>query len=336
MVTDRSDAAEQRSHHLRMVELALVAGETDPYELRLGMFDALAGARWSLFIDPDDPDALRLLRVGAEFAVGVATSIGVPVPSAVPIDGAMRNVPGGLPREALTSSQWSEALWAATAAGDPVSAMWLAHVDTSVFPVDGSTAALGLAMTLAAFWRGSDGVGAALIDALEATDPAGVDRGAADALLDLVVPPLRVFRALLDPGDRTVESALDDASAAFVEHWQQPPDGLEIERHFSLPLAGLGRLAASLGAEPRPVAGAVPAQFLSSWPVADGCIICANPHAPFEERCRWCGADLTADASLALTPGQLLRPGWSCRSCRNENRFTALRCWECSAPPPEV
>lgn len=326
-MTDPRDPATERDFDAEMVELALAAGAENPMEYRRGMFDAINVVRWGLLADPSDARAAAMCSLAAQFAVAVEVSI--TGGGDAPVGGVVRPVPAGLGRDAFARPHWADALWAATAGGDAPSAVRLAHIDHDALPHDDHPTASELtADVLAAVWRGADATGRHLVDALEATDPAGQGPHRTDELLDLAVPILDVLRHVDLRQAPELTAALGRAVTADAEFWTRNPPNLERDR-VSLMLIGATRLAATVGADVPTDDGLYRAVFGMPMPITLGCPVCANPAHPDQSACAWCGTDLTADALLELAVVDLLGAHLRCARCRRVNRAQALRCWGC-------
>jgi hypothetical protein len=299
----------------------------------MGAGDALAAARWAAAADPDDPLVPALLRMAAQLAVAVITSITSSELRRLPVDGELRDVPPGLPPTAMTSGRWAECLWAAT--GDAASALRLARAGLDRFPDDAPAGEAQLAAAMAAWWRAEE-VGPHLIAALEASDPDAASGAERDRRLDLTTPAVGVLRWLLDRDEAALGRAFADAQASFRSYWDAPSRRDSPEGVLSLPLSGLARVAGELGRPVDPQPRVVPPAVLRD--VGDeitACPVCATPFGQDERSCWWCGTDLAADAPLGMTVGELLAtPGRPCPACGEINRVTALRCWRCSASLP--
>jgi len=326
------DAASERDDRLEMVDLAVDAGATNPYEYRLGALDSIDTARWAAAADPDDPRIVDLLRTAGELAAAVMTSTVSDKETTLPIRAQLRVVPSGLPPESLTATQWAEGIWAATAAADAPSAVRLARIRSTVEQVAAPAGEVELAQAVAALWTGEN-VGQHLIAALQSSDPDAASGAERDRRLDVTTPAAAVFRHLLGDDDEALRASVDAAGDAFANYWNASVRKTQPGRALALPLSGLVRLAYEFE---RPIgdppAGVPPAILVRGRATLTLCPVCASPfHQGVETECGWCGTDLTQDAPLERTLSDYLDDdARACPACERTNRVTALRCWKCS------
>ena len=142
-------------------------------------------------------------------AAAVSGSSTEPRPSS--IRGALVLLPPGLSRDALSTRQWIDGLWAATAAGDASMARRLARVDLTVYRRDTVPGEFEMAQAMAAWWRSND-IGPFLIAALERSDPDSLDPDDIDFSLDVIAPTVAVFRRLADRDDAALNESLAEAA----------------------------------------------------------------------------------------------------------------------------
>lgn len=326
------DPALERDSYMPMVTLAVRAGTRDPYEYRMGIRDAIQAARWAAAADPTDPRILTLLRTAGELAAAVIASISSTTARQLPIAGELRNVPFGLPPQAITTSMWADCLWAATAVGDAATATRLAHAEVGSFADDIAAGELDLAKAMAGWWR-AEPVGPHLVAALQASDPAEARGDERDRRLDIIAPAVAVMRQLLDSDSSALRRAISAAETSFGVYWAHPSRSSQTEGIMSLPLSGLSRLAAEFGLPVKPSLRVVPAALM----VGAGagitlCPVCASPFASSEKTCWWCATEFVLDAALSDSVGGMLSaPSRPCQNCGMVNRAMALRCWNCRA-----
>ncbi len=328
-MSDTSAAAQSRRHHLEMSDLALDAGPSDPYEYRLGMFDALAAARWSALLDPGDRTIAQQLTRAGRFTVATAMSLAASDDAVVAIDGAARAVRSGLPDGALTTEQLANGLWAATAVGDARAAVYLSTFDWALLVPDAPVAIMPMADTLAAVWSQPSVAAARLISALEATVPSAASPGEADRLLSIIVPALRVVDRLLEHDRDGIAREIESAATEHLRYWanaSHPELGA-----VSLELSGLATVARGHGVNVRAIGGVIPSGAVPpDGMVVLGCPACAHPVDELEPACWRCGFALGEDALLE-DPFDPLGVSWfACGSCGRSNLAGALRCGSCA------
>ncbi len=308
-----------------------VAGiEASADKLAQAAVAAVTAAQWSASPGGDASRILPLLRTAAELTYALAVSASPARDRNVPVQGRLREVAPGAPPEDLTSLRWSEALWAATVAGDAATAVRLARIDTAALPRDAAPGAAELAATMAAWWRG-EAIVPPLLAALEATAPGRLSGADLDHALDVVTPAIAVLRQLASSDDEALAAAVARAVELHRDYWAESPRDGGPEGNLSLPLAGLARVACEFGRPASTYHLAVPDALLEARAEVTGCPVCAEPFSAGELTCRCCSASLADDAALASSVGRLLtETSQACPACGRTCRAQATRCAGCS------
>ncbi len=242
----------------------------DPAEWARGMSrafdDAFAAARAER-----EEDVPASLLIGAQLATAVVTTKCTPQDTAAPL-GSRRHEIQPDPHVPFTTSEWSRALFAATAVMDAASATRLAQHDPYNLTQDSDSRELALAKTFASLFL------------MRAPSPMKRQQ---------LKPTGLAHRALLDVLDGDT-AALVSAANTFADARTSGP--------FSLPLAAVAAIAESRGlslpwSDVR-FTRAVPSSLQRPSPVVPACTSCARALSRFDTSCVFCGANETRELNF--------------------------------------
>jgi hypothetical protein len=226
-------------------------------------------------------------------------------------------------------------MWAALAAGDASSLALLSSVPIDVpakSSAKGDPYKLDTMRALIAFVTGRPEAETLLLEALKGTDPATPHIAPDDMILDIDVPAMEVFFALLDGESAAFDAAIEKATLLHKRYWTRParaddPDGL-----LALPLTALAHLGRQRGLRFSFRSSYLPEPVIT-WQSTDTlvlCPYCMTPIVPGAERCPACLEDPRNDAPFESDfPDFATAAREPCRACQFPMIRLAVRCPRC-------
>jgi hypothetical protein len=306
---DAQHASELLAMYRRQASLWSKVIESRGDLLSLMVDRGVAHAGVAAVVAPDGAEVAGVARVGAR-AGAALFSLARAGGRAILVrlyDDAPRVLSGTPDESSVHVVRWLTAMWTALAVGERETLPLLCAVPPAVWRASSTQSdpfVDALARALREYAAGGDEVEGPLMEALQGSAPEALRNVDPDWALDVAVPIIEVFFALLDGDAAAFDKALEKALRLHARYWGEGERARDPEGWVSMPLAALVREARARGLPARLASDYLPPALLdapASPAVLVGCPYCLSPIVEGADVCAACLSDPRNDAPVELS-----------------------------------